>query len=131
MYDKQKTLIYNTHFCRFCQLRIYNCIIINDLDIMKRLLRENNEWSDDLARFESGWEYIENTEGIDYSSNEEYTVIHVPGGVVTSITESGGEIVIPTYRSEVYRKIKPVPNPEFHYQDLLGIGINVESNTLS
>lgn len=102
-----------------------------ELAHIKDLLREKHEWSDELARFESGWEYVENTEGIDYSSNEEYTVIHVPGAPVTGITESGGEIVIPTYRSEVYRKIQPVPDPEFHYQDLLDIGINVESNTLS
>lgn len=45
-----------------------------------------------------------NSRELDYSSQKEQTVIHVPGGVVTGITESGGEIVIPTYRSEEYGK---------------------------
>lgn len=45
-----------------------------------------------------------NNREIDYSSQEEQTAIHVPGGIVTDITESGGEVVIPTYRSEEYGK---------------------------
>ena len=104
---------------------------VNELRMIKQLLIDNNEWSDDLSSFETGWEYVENPEEVDYSSQEEYQTIHVPGGVVTRSTGSGGEIVIPTYRAVVYRKIQPGPNPEFRYQDPTGDKFIFERNTLS
>ena len=95
------------------------------LDEAKRRLADNGEWTEELAAYETEWELVENTEGLDLSDTSRYKQVQTVIGCDTVRTTSEGGIqVVPIFGTTVYQKRESTPEPEFQYQnppdDLLG-----------
>lgn len=95
------------------------------LDEAKRRLAGNGEWTEELAAYETEWELVENTEGLDLSDTSRYKQVPTVIGYDTVRPASGDGIqVVPIFGTTVYQKRESIPEPEFQYQnppdDLLG-----------
>lgn len=94
-------------------------------DETKQRLEENGEWTEILAAYETEWELVENTEGLDLSDTSKYKQVPTVIGSDTVRTASGDGIqVVPIFGITVYQKRESIPESEFQYQnppdDLLG-----------
>lgn len=84
----------------------------------KHLLTDNGEWTEELAAYETDWELVEDTDGLDLSDTSRFKQVSTVIGYETVRTASGdGVQVVPIFSTEVYRKSESIPEPEFQYQN--------------
>ena len=96
---------------------------------IKQLLVDNDEWVDDYSSYETGWDLVEDTDGIDISSDKDYLVAQIPVGAKPISTESGGVQIITIYETRVYHRRSPSLEVKYSYQYPKNNGFVGENNS--